>query len=90
MSEYLSTSSVIQLLSYDILLCKRGGLGLIWLGKSDEGISVVALRGIFMYEMSMSDFLLKNEKRRVHKFLNKSRKLRGGVLSHPVPYRVYV
>lgn len=25
----------------------------------------------------MSDFLLKNEKRRVHKFLNKSSKLRG-------------
>lgn len=53
---------------------------MIWLGKSDEVISLVALRDIFMYELSMNDFLLKNEKRRVHKFLNKSRKLRGGAI----------
>lgn len=53
---------------------------MIWPGKSDELVSLVVLRDIFMYELSTTDFLLKNENRRVYKFLNKSRKLRGGVL----------
>lgn len=51
---------------------------MIWPGKSDELISLVVLRDIFMYELSTIDFMLKNENRRVCKFLNKSRKLRGG------------